>query len=92
MAVPPLFWSRCKSILLPSYIATELRPYRTTRLPSSRPSSDTKGCPQWHPAGQLVVIIFFYQRYLTTRLSGYIATRLHDYAKTIEREKSFAIH
>lgn len=32
----------------------------------------------------------FCPRYLTTRLSGYIATRLHDYANTLERKKPFA--
>lgn len=32
----------------------------------------------------------FCPSYLTTRLSGYIATRLHDYANTLERKKPFA--
>ena len=32
----------------------------------------------------------FCPRYLTTRLSGYIATRLHDYANTLEQKKPFA--
>ena len=31
----------------------------------------------------------FYPRYVAMRLSGYIATRLHDYANTLGREKPF---
>lgn len=46
------------------------------------------------PRGKAACYYPFYPSYLATRLSGYIATWLHGYAKTIECEKSsaFAIH
>lgn len=57
-------------------------------------TQQNKGVPEMAPRRMATSYYPFYPRYLATRLSGHIATRLYGYANTFEREKPFtsAIH
>lgn len=90
-ALPPASSFYCRTAYLHGFPHTSLRSYTTTLLHACHPAGiqQDKGVPEMAPRRIASCYYLFYPRYVATRLSGYIATRLHDYANTLGREKPF---